>query len=54
MGGNKPEYPNGQKYPTEAIKAERERISEQAKVRDMAKRPLKRGKISKGKGRRGG
>jgi len=53
MGGNKPEYPNGQKYRNEAIKADQERISELAKVREMAKRPLKRGKISKGKGRRG-
>jgi len=53
MGGNKPEYPNGQKYLNETMKADQERISEQAKVRAMAKRPMKRGKISKGKGRRG-
>lgn len=51
--GHKPEYPNGQKYPTESLKAERETIAERAKVRNMERRPLKRGKISKGKGRRG-
>ena len=48
----KPEYPDGTKYPTEALTAERERTSEQAKVRDMARRPMKKGKLTKGSRRR--
>jgi len=49
---NKPEYPTGKKFPTEAIKAERETTSEKAKVRDLDRRPMKKGKLTKGNRRR--
>jgi hypothetical protein len=49
---NKQKELNAKKYPTEALKAEREQSSEQAKVRDMARRPMKKGKLTKGSRRR--
>lgn len=47
-----PKHPNAEKYPTQALKAEREQSAEQAKVRDMARRPMKKGKLTKGSRRR--
>lgn len=49
---NKPKHPHAEQYPTEAIKAEREQSAEQAKVRDIARRPMKKGKLTKGNRRR--
>jgi hypothetical protein len=52
MMPNKPKHPHAEQYPTEAIKAEREQSAEQAKVRDIARRPMKKGKLTKGSRRR--
>jgi hypothetical protein len=49
---NKQKQLNAKKHPTEAVKAEREQSSEHAKVRDMARRPMKKGKLTKGSRRR--
>jgi hypothetical protein len=47
-----PPQPNAEKYPAEPGKAEREQAAEQAKVRDMVRRPMKKGKLTKGSRRR--
>ena len=47
-----PQRPNAEKYPTAAGKAEREQSAEQAKARDMTRRPMKKGKLTKGSRRR--
>lgn len=52
MMPRKPEYPTGEKFPTEALKSQKEQSAEQAKVRDMAKRSMKKGKLTKGNRRR--
>lgn len=52
MMPNKPKTPNEAKYPTQALKTEREQSAEQAKVHDMARRPMKKGKLTKGSRRR--
>lgn len=52
MMPRKPEYPTGEKFPTEALKSKKEQSAEQAKVRDMAKRSMKKGKLTKGNRRR--
>jgi hypothetical protein len=49
----KPKHEKTEQYPTEALKLEREQSAERSKVRDMARRPMKRGKLTKGKRRRG-
>lgn len=49
---NKPKQPNDKKFPAETGKAEREQSAEQAKVRDLARRPMKKGKLTKGSRRR--
>ena len=49
---SKPKHPHAEQFPTEAIKAEREQSAEQAKVRDIARRPMKKGKLTKGNRRR--
>jgi hypothetical protein len=49
---NKPKDSSAKKYPAAAEKAEREQTAEQAKVRDMARRPMKKGKLTKGSRRR--
>lgn len=40
------------KYPGEAMKLKRERTSENAKMGDMARRSMKKGKLNKGSHRR--
>ena len=52
MMPNKSKDSNPAKYPTEALTIEGEHPAEQAKVRDMARRPMKKGKLTKGKRRR--
>ena len=52
MMPNKPKQPNAAKYPAEAEKLKREQSAEQAKVGDMARRSLKKGKLQKGSHRR--
>ena len=48
----KPKIPNLAKYPGEAMKLKREKSSEQAKVADMARRSVKKGKLGQGSHRR--
>jgi hypothetical protein len=43
---------NASKYPGEAMKLKREQSSEHAKVGDMARRSMKKGKLTKGSHRR--
>jgi hypothetical protein len=52
MMPNKPKHQHPDQYPTETVKAEREQSAEQAKVRDIARRPMKKGKQTKGSRRR--
>ena len=52
MMPNKPKHSNLEKNPTAALKVEREQSSEKAKVRDKARRPMKKGKLMKGNRRR--
>jgi hypothetical protein len=54
MGGRKPEYPNGEKKPKSAIKTDLDRVSELTKLRDLARRPMQKGIISRGKRGKGG
>ena len=49
---NKPKHSHLEKNPTAALKDEREQSSEAAKMRDMARRPMKKGKLTKGGHRR--
>lgn len=49
---NKPKDSSAAQYPEQALKGEQEQSAEQAKVRDMARRPMKKGKLTKGKRRR--
>jgi hypothetical protein len=52
MMPKKPKQSNAGKYPTEVLKAAREQSSEQAKVRNMAQRSMKKGKMTQGTYRR--
>jgi len=49
---NKPKQPNAAKYPGEDQKLKREQSAEHAKVGDMARRSMKKGKLQKGSHRR--
>ena len=51
---SKPKHPNPGKYPAEARKIDKEEAAEKAQMNELAKRPLKEGKISKGSRRRVG
>ena len=48
----KPKDPKAAQYPGEAEKLKREQSAEQAKVGDMARRSMKKGKLTKGSHRR--
>lgn len=48
----KPKDPKAAKYPGEALKLKREQFAEQAKAGDMARRSMKKGKLTKGSRRR--
>ena len=52
MMPNKPKQPNAAKYPAEAEKLKREQSAEHAKLGDMARRSMKKGKLTKGSHRR--
>ena len=51
---SKPKHPNPGKYPAEARKIDKEEAAEKAQMNELAKRPLKEGKISTGSRRRVG
>ena len=48
MMPNKPKQPNAASYPAEAEKLKREQSAEHEKVGDMARRSMKKGKLTKG------
>ena len=52
MMTKKPKDPKAAKYPGEALKLKQERMSENAKMGDMARRSMKKGKLNKGTHRR--
>jgi hypothetical protein len=52
MMPKKPKQSKVEKYPTEVLRAAREQSSEQAKIRNMAQRSMKKGKMTQGTHRR--
>jgi len=54
MGGRKPEYPNGDKKSKSATKTDVDRASELTKLRDLARRPMQKGIVIRGKRGKGG